>query len=112
MMTFSTPSTLAASSATDLTLLPATNPWMEPPSFFAAVMALRDPWFSWPSLCSRIANVDSNLWRAAGLIENAEVPAALVGFRACESTVLRAIENILLMCNWRARVVQRKMQRR
>jgi hypothetical protein len=67
MMIFSTPSTFAASSATDLMLLPATNPWTVPPSFLAAVKALKELWFNWPSRCSKMAKVDSNRWRAYAL---------------------------------------------
>ncbi len=72
-MIFSTPSTLAASSATDLTPLPATNAWTGPPSFFAAVIALRDPALSFPSLCSKTASTESNRRRAAGFVTNEEV---------------------------------------
>lgn len=63
-MIFSIPFTFAASSATALIFPPATNPTMDPPSFCAAVIAPRDPWFSLPSFCSRIASDDSSLAKA------------------------------------------------
>lgn len=57
---FSMPLTLAASSATDFTPLPATKAVIEPPSFCPAATAANDDILSFPSLCSSTANVDSN----------------------------------------------------
>src|ERR1700761_1238124 len=60
-MTFSTPLTFAALSATAFALFPATNAVTEPPSFWAATTAEREEAFKLPSLCSKIANEDNNL---------------------------------------------------
>lgn len=57
---FSMPFAFAASSATDLTPLPATKAVIEPPSFVPAVMADNDDGLSFPSFCSRMARVDAN----------------------------------------------------
>lgn len=63
-MTFSTPFDLAASSAADLTPLPAMKAVIEPPSFVPAVMAANDCDTIFPSFCSRMANVDANRAKA------------------------------------------------
>src|ERR1700712_1111249 len=89
-MILSMPATLAASSATDLILLPAKNPVIEPPSFCAAVIEPREPWLSLPSFCSRTAREDSNR-------ESAEREAAPVLIRNC----VRAWRNI----EWPAREI-------
>ena len=71
-MIFSTPGAFAASSAIDLTLLPAMKPVTGPPSRWAAVTALSEFLFNCPSLCSRIASVLSRWegldWRARKLL--------------------------------------------
>ncbi len=54
MMILSIPFTFAAASATDLMLLPATIPVIEPPSFRAAVIEPNDEPSIFPSLCSKI----------------------------------------------------------
>lgn len=75
------------------------KPWIGPPIFLAAEMALREPWFSFPSLCSRIASVEASRRRAAGL-KNAtgEVVACVSLPRSCCGTILRAVQSIL--CMW------------
>lgn len=60
IMILSKPLTFAASSATGLILLPAKKPVTEAPSFWAAVTALSEAFFSCPSLCSSIARVESS----------------------------------------------------
>lgn len=90
---FSMPLTFAAFSATDFTPLPATKAVIEPPSFVPAVTAARDEIFSFPSLCSRTASVESNrdraeYWRAVA--DWGRSPG-----RTCRRTDLRATENIL-----------------
>ena len=63
-MTFSTPLDFAASSAADLTSLPAMKAVTEPPNFVPAVMAANDCDTIFPSFCSRMANVDANRAKA------------------------------------------------
>lgn len=97
-MTFSRPSTFAASSATALTFDPATKPVTPPPSFMAALTAASDDIFSFPSLCSRTARVESRRARAASRDRGAVTLGRMHDERACRRAVCRAAENIV--CVW------------
>lgn len=95
-MIISTPSAVAASSATGLMLLPATNPCTGPPIFWAALIALSEPWFSFPSRCSRIASVEASRRRAAGLKNTEDGVVACASLpRNCCGMTLRDVKSIL-----------------
>lgn len=94
---FSIPATLAASSATPLILLPATNPVTDPPSFWAAVTAPSEPWLSLPSFCSKTASEDSNRAKADRDATGVGVFLALNWVLACRRTEEPALEIILIV---------------
>ena len=70
---------------------PATNPCIDPPSFCAADMEASDDMFSFPSRCSRIANVDASR-RLAASLESRDIGVARfcrIQVDACRSKPLR-----------------------